>query len=486
MRRMALVTSGCAGGATGCSAGSPGNSRGFRCRGWAPNAAFQSLAGGRDGSVWVGVEGAGLVRIREGQCVTFGAEQGLPATELVAVVEDDAGDLWLGGSQSVVRVNRASLEAVARRERERLECQVFDRQDGLPGPVRSGHQPACWKASDGRIWFATLRGIAVGTPKRCCRNCRRQRRRSPRSWWKASLGRVGKPPRGPCCCPPALVVATFAGLAQRPGKSAEVVQGNLSEIATTSKEMLENLRQLTRSLRPQLLDSLGLTRSLQTLLDQTARTDLRVESDLENVDALCPPPGNINLYRIVQEALANVLKHASATKVRVSLRADAALVRLSVADDGGGFAVAEPQDGSRGCVRAGYARHGRAGQAPGRFLARGIPAEHPTRNIQHGTSNTEHPTRNIQHGTSNTEHPTRNIQHGTANTEHPTPNIQHGTSNTEHPTPNIQHRTSNTEQPMITQLPALDVGCSMLGVRCSGPVLNMSRTPGLAACVPLR
>ena len=165
LRRMALVTSGCAGGATGFSAGSPGNSRGFRCRGWPPNAAFQSLAGGRDGSVWVGVEGAGLVRIREGQCVTFGAEQGLPATELVAVVKDDAGDLWLGGSQSVVRVNRASLEAVARRERERLECQVFDRQDGLPGPVRSGHQPACWKASDGRIWFATLRGIAVVDPQ---------------------------------------------------------------------------------------------------------------------------------------------------------------------------------------------------------------------------------------------------------------------------------------------------------------------------------
>jgi signal transduction histidine kinase len=252
-----------------------------------------------------------------------------------------------------------------------------------------------------------------------------------------------------------LVVATFAGLAQRPGKSAEVVQGNLSEIATTSKEMLENLRQLTRSLRPQLLDSLGLTRSLQTLLDQTARTDLRVESDLENVDALCPPPGNINLYRIVQEALANVLKHASATKVRASLRADAALVRLSVADDGGGFAVAEPSPRMGREAVSGLGMPGMAERA--RLLGGSLRVESRP-NIQHRTSNTEHPTRNIQHRTSNTEHPT----------------------------PNIQHRTSNTEQLMITQLPALDVGCSMLGVRCSGPVLNMSRTPGLAACVPLR
>ena len=461
----------------------------FPVPGMATNAAFQSLASGRDGSVWVGVEGVGLVRIRAGQCVTFGADQGLPATGFATVVEDDSGDLWLGGSQSVVRVNRASLEAVARRERERLECQVFDAHDGLPGPVRSGHQPACWKASDGRIWFATLRGIAVvdpqavlpklpppttaitevmvegkpwadweaaagplllpaglrhlgitysavrlGAPDRLRFQCRQRPddvwedagkdRRSHQyapsfgryrfevraadidgtwgpgatlayvvqpfywqtAWFQALVlvslaGGIGSTvalvlrrrhrreaeefarhaafTRNLIQAQEAerrrialelhdglgqglLVITTLGGLAQRPGKSAAVVQGNLSEITATSKGLLNNLRQLTRTLRPQLLDSLGLTRSLQALLDQTARTDLRVESDLENVDALFPPPENINLYRIVQEALANVLKHASATKVRVSLRADATLVLLSVADDGCGFAVAAP------------------------------------------------------------------------------------------------------------------------------------------------
>ena len=546
--------------------GQPGQFARFPVPGLATNAAFQSLAGGRDGSVWVGVEGAGLVRIREGQCVTFGAEQGLPATELVAVVEDDAGDLWLGGSQSVVRVNRASLEAVARRERERLECQVFDRQDGLPGPVRSGHQPACWKASDGRIWFATLRGIAVvdpqevlpklpppttaitevmvegkpwagweaaagplllpaglrqlsitysavrlGAPDRLRFQCRQRpdevwkdvenERRSHRyapsfgryrfevraadidgvwgpgatlayvvqpfywqtAWFQALVlvslasgvgsavaqvlrrrhrreaeanARQAAYTRNLIQAEEAerqrialelhdglgqglLVIATFAGLAQRPGKSAEVVQGNLSEIATTSKEMLENLRQLTRSLRPQLLDSLGLTRSLQTLLDQTARTDLRVESDLENVDALCPPPGNINLYRIVQEALANVLKHASATKVRVSLRADAALVRLSVADDGGGFAVAEPSPRMGREAVSGLGMPGMAERA--RLLGGSLRVESRP---GAGTLVVVEIPLNIQHRTSNTEQPTPNSQHRTANTEQPTPNSQ--------------------------------------------------------------
>lgn len=137
----------------------------FPVPGLAADAPFQSLAGGRDGSLWVGLANGGLVLIRAGRCWTYGVEQGLPALDVSALVEDDRGDLWLGGAQGVIRVNRASLEAVARQEQTKVKCQVFDSRDGLPGPIRSGFQPVCWKASDGRLWFATLRGIAVVDPQ---------------------------------------------------------------------------------------------------------------------------------------------------------------------------------------------------------------------------------------------------------------------------------------------------------------------------------
>ena len=138
----------------------------FVIPGVATNAAFEALLGGRDGSMWVGIGGRGVARIRGEACFVFGPEHGLPTTEIGALLEDDLGDLWLGGAQGVTRLNRASLEAVAGRRQARLVCQVFGKLDGLPGQVRAGFQPVAWKVRDGRLWFATLRGVAVVDPAR--------------------------------------------------------------------------------------------------------------------------------------------------------------------------------------------------------------------------------------------------------------------------------------------------------------------------------
>ncbi len=129
------------------------------------NAPCLSLLGGRDGSLWVGTSGRGLCRIQGDTCFVYGERQGLPPMDISGILEDDAGHLWLGGPLGVVRLIRDSLELVVRQPEARLVCQVFDKRDGLPAPVRAGFQPVCCKASDGRLWFATARGLAVVDPK---------------------------------------------------------------------------------------------------------------------------------------------------------------------------------------------------------------------------------------------------------------------------------------------------------------------------------
>ena len=97
---------------------------------------------------------------------------------------------------------------------------------------------------------------------------------------------------------------------------------------------------MSQLLRPSMLDDFGLVPTLQWLTDRfTSRTGVAVE--------LCTPesaprlPGAIEvlLYRVTQEALTNILKHAHARHVDIELRVDATEVALTIADDGVGFDV---------------------------------------------------------------------------------------------------------------------------------------------------
>lgn len=91
-------------------------------------------------------------------------------------------------------------------------------------------------------------------------------------------------------------------------------------------------------LRPPVLDDLGLADGLASLARSIAQLPVTVTG------SVCPLPDHvmIALYRIAQEALQNVVKHARATRAEVELRCDDSRVRLRVTDDGRGFDVASP------------------------------------------------------------------------------------------------------------------------------------------------
>jgi signal transduction histidine kinase len=112
-------------------------------------------------------------------------------------------------------------------------------------------------------------------------------------------------------------------------------------------QTLEDTRQLSRLLRPQVLDDLGLGAALHWLA-RTLEGDgrLQVAVHLEDVPALDPEIQTV-LFRVAQEALANVVKHAGATDALVRLAARGGRVSLTVWDNGGGFDVAAAEASSR-------------------------------------------------------------------------------------------------------------------------------------------
>jgi signal transduction histidine kinase len=112
---------------------------------------------------------------------------------------------------------------------------------------------------------------------------------------------------------------------------------------------IANLRSLIVELRPPALDEIGLVPAIETLAQRVASSaGLTVETDvalaLEDSERLAPEAES-TIYRLVQEALTNVTKHAAATRVEVALLMDQDAVRVTVRDDGRGFDPAEPVEG---------------------------------------------------------------------------------------------------------------------------------------------
>jgi ligand-binding sensor domain-containing protein/signal transduction histidine kinase len=133
------------------------------------------------GDIWVGT-GEGLCRMkiqsRGGQTNSpknlksealkfsrYTSKQGLPDTEIFEILEDDFGWLWLSSPKGVFRVRKQDLDDLDQGRLGFVSCELFDRKDGLASAQCNGvAKPAAWKSQDGRLWFATTRGVSVVDP----------------------------------------------------------------------------------------------------------------------------------------------------------------------------------------------------------------------------------------------------------------------------------------------------------------------------------
>ncbi len=143
----------------------PDRLQAFRARDGLGGQPIWSLAADRDGAVWIGTFRGGLLRFKDGKFVRFTARQGLPADVISQILEDNRGRLWLGTHRGICCVSRAALNACADGRTNTAEFVTYGKLHGLPTLACSdGYQPACWRGSDGRLWFATVKGVVSVNP----------------------------------------------------------------------------------------------------------------------------------------------------------------------------------------------------------------------------------------------------------------------------------------------------------------------------------
>jgi ligand-binding sensor domain-containing protein/signal transduction histidine kinase len=120
-----------------------------------------------DGTLWIGTFGGGLNRYKDGQFASFTARDGLLDDVVFHILDDDRGNLWLSSNHGVARVSKQDLDDFAAGRVRSIQPAAFGVSDGMRSAECNGaHQPAGWKARDGRLWFPTIGGVTSVDPNR--------------------------------------------------------------------------------------------------------------------------------------------------------------------------------------------------------------------------------------------------------------------------------------------------------------------------------
>jgi signal transduction histidine kinase len=134
--------------------------------------------------------------------------------------------------------------------------------------------------------------------------------------------------------------------AARRGGDAGRLRGAVDEAVVRIEEQIHGLRGLIRELRPAALDELGPAAAIEDLAARASERDgITVTADVRLGAPRFPPELETALYRIVQEALANAVRHGNPRRVEIGVTQTGGLIYAVIRDDGNGFDPAAPTDG---------------------------------------------------------------------------------------------------------------------------------------------
>ena len=120
------------------------------------------------------------------------------------------------------------------------------------------------------------------------------------------------------------------------------VSSALEEIQTLTEQTIQDLRRVVRALRPLYLDDLGLVAALRMLVQETSVScGIPIEFINTGIEKRLPPENELAFYRMAQEGLSNIFRHAQASKATLVIAYTPVEIQLTIEDDGCGFAVPE-------------------------------------------------------------------------------------------------------------------------------------------------
>ena len=134
-----------------------------------------------------------------------------------------------------------------------------------------------------------------------------------------------------------LIIKNLSTLALQ-SKSKGQADQLLGDISEKSQNTIEEIRRISRNLRPYLLDRLGLTQAISAMIEDLEKTGPVVfQFHSENIDHCFPERGKIQVYRIVQECANNIIKHSKAGEAVITLLLQDGFLAITIKDDGIGM-----------------------------------------------------------------------------------------------------------------------------------------------------
>jgi signal transduction histidine kinase len=139
-----------------------------------------------------------------------------------------------------------------------------------------------------------------------------------------------------------------------PTTASPQIKERVTEAKLLADQTLEQIREISLNLRPAMLDDLGLIPTLRWYIKRYAkRSALKTELKTIGLERRLGPEVETALYRIVQEGLTNVARHAHAARVSIGLKRNGSTVQATIEDDGRGFNVDEELNRKRAEYGAG-------------------------------------------------------------------------------------------------------------------------------------
>jgi signal transduction histidine kinase len=136
------------------------------------------------------------------------------------------------------------------------------------------------------------------------------------------------------------IIKNRAQMGLRSQADPDRMMEQLEEISATATASILEVREIAHNLRPYELDRLGLGAAIESMVERVSNsTSISLTADLERMEDLLSPEAEISVYRIVQEALNNVIQHSKATAARIEIRTSGRQMTISVQDNGAGFPV---------------------------------------------------------------------------------------------------------------------------------------------------
>jgi ligand-binding sensor domain-containing protein/signal transduction histidine kinase len=141
-----------------------------------------------------------------------------------------------------------------------------------------------------------------------------------------------------------LIIKNRAYMALEDAGDPEAIKEQLQGISDSAGEAIAELREIAYDLRPYQLERFGLTKTLHGICQHAERASgIVFEAELDALDGLFARDAEVNLYRIVQEGVNNIIKHSQATEALLRIRRDGQQLHLLLRDNGRGLRIADSE-----------------------------------------------------------------------------------------------------------------------------------------------